>query len=98
LAEILRVLKPHGTFIILETAVPTASPYKQLYKIHCNFILPAIGKLFSKDNKAYGYLSESAAHFPYGEALNNILRKVGFTNVKDHAQTFGVASIYVSSK
>jgi demethylmenaquinone methyltransferase/2-methoxy-6-polyprenyl-1,4-benzoquinol methylase len=69
-----------------------------LYKIHCNFILPAIGKLFSKDNKAYGYLSESAAHFPYGEALNNILRKVGFTNVKDHAQTFGVASIYVSSK
>jgi demethylmenaquinone methyltransferase/2-methoxy-6-polyprenyl-1,4-benzoquinol methylase len=98
LAEILRVLKPHGTFIILETAVPTVSPYKQLYKIHCNFILPAIGKLFSKDNKAYGYLSESAAHFPYGEALNNILRKVGFTNVKDHAQTFGVASIYVSSK
>jgi demethylmenaquinone methyltransferase/2-methoxy-6-polyprenyl-1,4-benzoquinol methylase len=35
-------------------------------------ILPLIGKLFSKDNEAYGYLSESAAAFPYGEALNNI--------------------------
>jgi demethylmenaquinone methyltransferase/2-methoxy-6-polyprenyl-1,4-benzoquinol methylase len=40
-------------------------------------ILPLIGKLFSKDNEAYGYLSESAAAFPYGEALNNILRKLG---------------------
>jgi hypothetical protein len=30
---------------------------------------------------AYGYLSESAAAFPYGEALNNILRKIGFIDV-----------------
>ena len=98
LSEILRVLKPNGKFIILETAVPTAAPYKQFYKFHCNVILPAIGKIFSKDNSAYSYLSESAAHFPHGEALNNILRKVGFSNVKDHPQTFGVASIYVSTK
>lgn len=98
LAEILRVLRPDGTFIILETAVPTKFPFKQFYNFHCKVILPTVGKLFSKDNSAYSYLSESAAHFPYGEALNNILRKVGFTNVNDYAQTFGVASIYVSSK
>jgi demethylmenaquinone methyltransferase / 2-methoxy-6-polyprenyl-1,4-benzoquinol methylase len=98
LAEILRVLKPKGKFVILETSVPTKFPFKQGYLFHSNILLPLIGKLFSKDKKAYGYLSESAANFPYGEKLNNILRKVGFIDVEDQPQTFGVASIYTSSK
>ena len=98
LSEILRVLKPTGIFVILETSNPTKTPYKQGYNFYTKNILPLIGKLFSKDNVAYGYLSESAAVFPFGEALNNILRKVGFIDVKAMPQTFGVATIYTSSK
>ena len=64
LGEILRILKPGGVFIILETSVPTKTPYKQGYKLHCNYILPVVGKLFSKDKDAYTYLSESASVFP----------------------------------
>jgi demethylmenaquinone methyltransferase/2-methoxy-6-polyprenyl-1,4-benzoquinol methylase len=98
LEEILRVLKPNGIFVILETSVPVKTPYKQGYKVYSKFILPAIGKLFSKDKSAYKYLSESASVFPFGEALNNILRQIGFINVKDQPQTFGVATIYTASK
>lgn len=98
LAEILRVLKPNGIFVILETSVPTNPIYKIGYKIHTKLILPLIGKLFSKDKVAYSYLSESASVFPYGEALNNILRKIGFINVEDKPQTMGVATIYTASK
>ena len=98
LKEIYRVLKPSGTFIILETSVPTKTPFKQGYKLYTNKIMPLIGKTFSKDQSAYAYLSESASVFPYGEALNNILRKIGFINVEDFPQTFGVATIYKSSK
>ncbi|OXA92899.1 bifunctional demethylmenaquinone methyltransferase/2-methoxy-6-polyprenyl-1,4-benzoquinol methylase UbiE [Flavobacterium hercynium] len=96
--EILRVLKPNGVFVILETSVPDKTPYKQGYGFYTKNILPLIGKLFSKDNSAYGYLSESAAAFPYGEALNNILRKIGFIDVVAMPQTFGVATIYSASK
>ncbi len=98
LKEIFRVLKPHGTFVILETSVPTKTPYKQGYTLYTKYILPLIGKLFSKDRSAYKYLCESASIFPHGEALNNILRKIGFINVEDFPQTFGVATIYKSSK
>ncbi|MDX1277659.1 bifunctional demethylmenaquinone methyltransferase/2-methoxy-6-polyprenyl-1,4-benzoquinol methylase UbiE [Oceanihabitans sediminis] len=98
LKEILRVLKPGGTFVILETSMPTKTPYKQGYNFYTKNILPFIGKVFSKDRSAYRYLSESASAFPFGEALNNILRETGFTNVKDYPQTFGVATIYKSSK
>lgn len=98
LKDILRVLKPGGTFVILETSVPTKFPFKQGYKAYSKFILPSIGRLFSKDKTAYKYLSESASVFPYGEALNNILRNIGFINVEDKPQTFGVATIYTASK
>jgi len=98
LAEILRVLKPNGIFVILETSVPTNPFYKAGYNVHCKLIMPTIGKFFSKDKVAYSYLSESASLFPYGEALNNILRKIGFINVEHKPQTMGVATIYSASK
>jgi demethylmenaquinone methyltransferase/2-methoxy-6-polyprenyl-1,4-benzoquinol methylase len=96
--EIARVLKPTGVLVILETSNPTKFPFKQGYKFYTNFILPIIGKIFSKDKVAYSYLSESANSFPFGEAFNNILQKNGFTNTKATPVTFGVATIYTASK
>lgn len=98
LGEILRVLKPGGIFIILETSVPTKFPFKQGYYFYTKNILPLIGRLFSKDKVAYKYLSESASVFPFGEKLNNILKKTGFKEVKNKPQTFGVATIYTAIK
>lgn len=98
LSEILRVLKKGGLFVILETSVPTKIPFKQGYAIYSKGVLPLIGKVFSKDKVAYTYLSESASVFPYGEALNNILRKIGFIEVINKPQTFGVATIYTATK
>ncbi|MBQ51482.1 MAG: bifunctional demethylmenaquinone methyltransferase/2-methoxy-6-polyprenyl-1,4-benzoquinol methylase UbiE [Leeuwenhoekiella sp.] len=98
LAEILRVLKPGGIFVILETSVPTKFPFKQGYGLYTKTLLPLIGRVFSKDRDAYAYLSESASVFPYGEKLNNILRKTGFTHVEANPQTMGVATIYSASK
>ena len=98
LREIYRVLKTNGSLVILETSNPTKFPFKQFYNVYSKFILPTIGKIFSKDKLAYNYLSESSAEFPFGEKFNNILKKIGFTNVVDFPQTFGVATIYVASK
>jgi demethylmenaquinone methyltransferase/2-methoxy-6-polyprenyl-1,4-benzoquinol methylase len=98
LSEIYRVLKKNGFFVILETSVPTKSPFKQGYHFYSSHILPLIGKLFSKDKVAYSYLSESASLFPFGNELNNILRKNGFIEVENKPQTFGVATIYTATK
>lgn len=98
LSEILRVLKPKGTLVILETSVPEKTPFKQGYRLYTKNLLPLIGRLFSKDKSAYSYLSESAAQFPYGISFNNILKEIGFTTVVHHPQTFGVATIYQAVK
>jgi demethylmenaquinone methyltransferase/2-methoxy-6-polyprenyl-1,4-benzoquinol methylase len=98
LAEIHRVLSPKGLFVILETSVPQKFPWKQGYFFYTRGIMPVIGKIFSKDKVAYNYLSESASVFPHGEALNNILKKIGFIEVKNKPQMFGVATIYSATK
>ncbi|MDO7612306.1 MAG: bifunctional demethylmenaquinone methyltransferase/2-methoxy-6-polyprenyl-1,4-benzoquinol methylase UbiE [Flavobacteriaceae bacterium] len=98
LSEILRVLKPKGTLVILETSVPEKTPFKQGYGLYTKNLLPLIGRLFSKDKSAYSYLSQSAAQFPYGISFNNILKEIGFTTVVHHPQTFGVATIYQAVK
>ena len=98
LHEIRRVLKTGGTLVILETSVPAKTPYRQGYNFYSKYILPAIGKIFSKDRSAYAYLSESAAVFPHGQDFNNILKKIGFIAMENKPQTFGVASIYVATK
>jgi demethylmenaquinone methyltransferase/2-methoxy-6-polyprenyl-1,4-benzoquinol methylase len=98
LSEIYRVLSPGGIFVVLETSVPTKFPFKQGYRVYSNYVLPTIGKLFSKDKSAYQYLSESASVFPFGEKFNNILRKTGFTDVENLPQTFGVSTIYSATK
>ena len=98
LTEILRILKPGGKFVVLETSNPTKFPFKEGYKFYTNFILPVIGKIFSKDKVAYSYLSESANSFPFGEVFNNILQKNGFKDAKNLPVTFGVASIYTALK
>lgn len=98
LSELFRVLKSGGTLVILETAVPTKFPFKQGYSIYTKLLVPLMGKLFTSDQAAYKYLSDSAAVFPYGKQFNNILKKIGFIEVEDHPQTLGVASIYCATK
>lgn len=98
LTEIKRVLKPGGTFVVLETSNPTKFPFKQGYKFYTTYILPFIGKIFSRDKAAYSYLCESANIFPFGEAFNNILQKNGFINTEYRPVTFGVATIYSATK
>ncbi len=98
LSEINRVLKPGGIFVVLETSQPEKFPFKQLYKFHSKYIIPLLGKMFSKDQSAYQYLPESAEAFPYGEAFNNILRKNEFISVTNIPLLFGASSIYKAYK
>ncbi len=98
LKEILRVLKPGGSFIVLEFSKPKKTPFKQIYHYYFAKLLPVIGRLISKDDSAYTYLPESVNEFPDGDDFIAVLRKVGFGNISWFPQTLGIASIYEAQK
>ena len=99
LSEIYRVIRPGGRLVILETSVPEKFPFRQGYFAYTKFIMPLIGKIFSKDRSAYTYLSKSASAFPYGKKFKTVLDKVDYTQTKYYAKTLGgVATIYVGNK
>ena len=82
-----------------ETSIPTRFPYKQGYKFYTKFIVPLMGRLLAKNKNAYAYLSESAAKFPFGKQMAQILsQEIGFTSVNYKPQTLGVATIYIADK
>jgi demethylmenaquinone methyltransferase/2-methoxy-6-polyprenyl-1,4-benzoquinol methylase len=98
LADIQRVLKPGGKTVVLEFSKPKAFPVKQLYNVYFTYITPGIGKLFSKDARAYSYLPESVAAFPDGERFITLMQKAGFKNTKCRPLAFGICSIYTGVK
>jgi demethylmenaquinone methyltransferase/2-methoxy-6-polyprenyl-1,4-benzoquinol methylase len=98
LAELHRVLRPGGQIIVLEFSRPTLFPFKQLYNAYFKYVLPAIGRLTSKDPRAYQYLFESVQAFPDGERFTSILSQTGFKDTACNTLTLGVCSLYTAVK
>lgn len=98
IADMYRVLKPGGKLVVLEFSKPTVFPIKQGYNFYFHYILPLIGRFFSKDSSAYTYLPESVEAFPDGTRFTDLLEKVGFKNNKFRPLTFGICSIYTGIK
>ncbi len=98
LGEMQRVLKKGGKLVVIEFSQPTIFPFKQLYNFFFKYILPTIGKLISKDPKAYKYLYESVQAFPDGKNFEAIMQKKGFHSTKSIPLTLGICSIYIGKK
>ena len=98
LSEIQRVLKPNGRAVILEFSMPERFPIKQLYALYFKHLLPAIGKAVSKDGNAYSYLPLSVEQFPKPKVFLRMLAEKGLENGMAKPLSFGIATLYTSTK
>lgn len=97
LAELRRVVKEEKSVYILEFS-KVEGFFAPFYMFYFKNILPQIGKLVSKDSRAYTYLPDSVNAFPFGEKMKNILLQTGFSKVEYKKLSLGIATIYKATK
>lgn len=97
LREMRRVLKPGGHLLILELAAPPRFPMRQCFWLYAHAVMPLLGWIFSRDRRAYRYLTASMEAFPQGERMEQILHEAGFARVEWKRFTFGICTMYLAS-
>ena len=98
LKEILRVLKPNGTLVVLELSEPQNVIVKWMYNLYFKNILPLIGKRVSGNAQAYRYLQQTVEKFPMPNEFMAMLTKCGYNELKHKALTCGLCRIYQAKK
>ena len=71
---------------------------RQLFHLYAHTVLPVYGRLISKDNAAYSYLTKTIEAFPQGEQMVGILKKAGFAEASFKRLTCGICTLYYATK
>ena len=98
LSEVLRVLKPGGEFVIVESSQPRNKLVRMIAHAYLRMFVYRLGSWISKNRPAYKYLSESARNFYTAEELADLLVNAGFTKVQFKQLFFGAAAIHKAVK
>lgn len=98
IAEVLRVLRDGGRFVIVETCQPRSRLIRKLFHLYLRWFAFRLGYLLSGNRGAYHYLAESAARFYSSDEVSKMLVTAGFNKVSFRPLFLGVAGIYVAVK
>jgi demethylmenaquinone methyltransferase/2-methoxy-6-polyprenyl-1,4-benzoquinol methylase len=96
--EQMRVIKPGGRVVVLESSPPKKNLLRPFITIHLNSIIPMLGRLVAGDGDAYRYLPDSTQQFKGPDALADIMRRVGFVDVQYKLFMFGTIAVHVGLK
>ncbi|HPI84830.1 MAG TPA: ubiquinone/menaquinone biosynthesis methyltransferase [Bacteroidales bacterium] len=98
LAEINRVLKPGGRFVIIESSQPKWGWLRVLFRFYTRFFVYPVGGMISGNWPAYKYLSYSVIRYYQPEEICDLLKQHGFTSVSFTRLSGGVAALHVAVK
>lgn len=98
LAELYRVLKPGGRFVVLESSKPGNPAWRVFNNIYLRLILPYLGGIISGNLKAYRYLAKSSRNYYTISEMEKILQGAGFRIVSGESLFLGSVMMVVAEK
>jgi demethylmenaquinone methyltransferase/2-methoxy-6-polyprenyl-1,4-benzoquinol methylase len=97
-AEVLRVLKPVGRYVIVESSQPENSFIRACFHFYLRGFVAPVGQILSGNKGAYNYLAQSARHYYSPKEVREILLAAGFRDVRYRALFFGAAGLHMALK
>tara|TARA_B100000959_G_C14942557_1_gene608462 strand:+ start:95 stop:874 length:780 start_codon:yes stop_codon:yes gene_type:complete len=98
-AEFYRILRPNGRLVVLEFSTPSNAFIRGCNNFYTKKIMPITATLLSGDTSgAYKYLPKSIETFTDVRELAIEIESVGFTDIHQEAQSFGVCTITTAIK
>lgn len=91
-----RMLRPGGLLCVLELSTPVNPLVRPFYNLYARGIIPLMGRMVSKDRRAYSYLPESIAAVPQGNDMLRLMEQAGFVKTSFRRLTFGVCTLYTA--
>ena len=97
--EALRILRPGGRLLVLESSNIPWRWLHRAYLIYMNLCVPVIGWLATRgDASAYKYLLRGLENFPTAEAFAEELSSLGFKDICFERLTLGIVAIHRARK
>ncbi len=98
LTEILRVTKPGGRFVVLDSAPPPPGLMTPFINVHLKYVIPTLGTLITGEGDAYEYLPESTQSFKTPQELAQMMVQTGFSAVAFKTFVFGTMAVHWGEK
>ncbi len=94
LREMGRVVRPGGQVFVLEFSTPPGALFGWIYRAYFTRILPALGRLISRDGDAYAYLPRTVLAWPQPEAFQQEMEQQGLVQCGFERLTGGIACLH----
>ena len=82
----------------IEFGAPRIPGIRSLYFAYFKYLLPVVGRAFSRHRDAYSYLPASVIEFPVGADFGRLLERAGFRSVRWESLTFGIVYLYLAER